>query len=172
MGEQVVLPGTELVPADDRPTDLMTYDDAAVLVDRSRNTIRHWARAGQLKSWAEVEGDKNSRRLVSRAAVLALAVQTGKAIHPGGPGRNDPPPAEIELRVCRAELEGARAELTATKGMLESERSRAAVLTELVETERLRVAEWKDRADALSAELTAVRALQGLPWWKRLLSTT
>ena len=38
--------------------------------------------------------------------------------------------------------------------------------------ERERAFEWKERAKALEAELRALRMHAGLPWWRRLLTTT
>lgn len=181
MGE----PGT---PGDDRPGDLLDYNQAATEFDRSRNTIRWWVRSGQLRSWLEGEGN-HQRRLVSRADVQALVVQAGKLAVPGGPGRGAiPEPAPVvptaapapdllvevatlrgEVAGLRGELSGARGELAAVRLALEAERSRVASVEERAEVERLRAAEWRDRAESLTAELVALRAAAGLPWWRRLL---
>lgn len=162
----------------ERPDDLVDYDEAGRLVDRSKSAVRWWVRNGQLLSWLEEEGNPQSRRMVSKSALLSMVVQTGKAAHPGGPGRStspSPPPVSDEslradLRVKTAELEGARAEIAALRMALDAERARVSSVEERAELERLRSAEWKDRAEGLTAEVTALRAMTGLPWWRRLLS--
>lgn len=190
MGEQVQLPGT---PAEDRPGDLLDYNEAAKQFDRSRNTIRWWVRSGQLRSWLDGEGN-HQKRLVSRADLQSLVVQSGKMAAPGGPGRGTPeeatsaPPVgavpasdpDMALRLeverlkgeaagLRGELSGARGELAAVRMALETERARVAAVQERAEVERLRAAEWQDRAEALTAEVGALRGAVGLPWWRRLL---
>jgi hypothetical protein len=190
MVEQERLPGT---PGDDRPGDLLDYNQAATEFDRSRNTVRWWVRSGQLRSWMEGEGN-HQRRLVSRAEVQALVVQAGKLAAPGGPGRGAIPDLvpsvptaptaasepDVALRLeaaalrgevagLRGELTGARGELSALRLALEAERSRVAAVAERAEVERLRAAEWQDRAEALTAEVAALRAATGAPWWRRLL---
>jgi hypothetical protein len=183
----------EKAPGEDRPGDLLDYNQAATEFDRSRNTIRWWVRSGQLRSWLEGEGN-HQRRLVSRADVQALVVQAGKLAVPGGPGRGaipDPVPSvptevpvasepDMALRLevatlkgevagLRGELSGARGELAAVRLALDAERSRVAAVAERAEVERLRAAEWQDRAEALAAEVAALRSAAGLPWWRRLL---
>lgn len=172
----------ETPPTPDRPDDLVDYDEAGRLVDRSKSAVRWWVRNNQLQSWLEEEGNPQSKRMVSKAALLAMVVQSGKSAHPGGPGRGamvvSPPPQDpgiiielrSDLRVKTAELEGARSEVAALRVALEAERARVSAVEERAELERLRSAEWKDRAEALSAELNAVRAAAGLPWWRRLLA--
>ena len=161
-------------PEETRPDDLVDYVEAAQLVDRSRNTVRWWVRDGHLRSWLEVEGKSNSRRMVSRQELQALVVQQGKlADPPRRPPLSEPTPgpspAEVELRVKVAESEGL-------KLALEAERSRSAALEmaaraaeERAEVERMRAAEWKDRSEALTAELTELRVRSGLSWWQKLL---
>lgn len=180
MGQQVSLPGTE---AKERPDDLIDYEEAGKLVDRSKNAVRWWVRNGHLQSWLEEEGNANSKRLVSRAEVMAMMVTSGKLANPGGPGRGTSAPtpstdsgASVELRVKSAELDGSRAEVAALRiameglrAALEAEQARASAMGERAEVERLRAAEWKDRAEALNAEVMALRAAGGLPWWRKLL---
>lgn len=180
MTQQVSLPGTAVR---ERPDDLIDYEEAGKMVDRSKNAVRWWVRNGQLQSWLEEEGNANSKRMVSRSDVMTLMVTTNKLANPGGPGRGTPtPPASgdaglsVELRVKTAELEGSRAEVAALKiameglrAALEAEQARASTMGEHAQLERLRAAEWKDRAEALNAEVTALRAATGAPWWRRLL---
>lgn len=185
MGKQVTLPGTATEEPAHRPEDLMDYEEAGKMVDRSKNAVRWWVRNGHLQSWLEEEGNPNSKRMVSRSEVMTLMVTAGKLPNPGGPGRGIAAPAPsvaadtgilMDLRVKTAELEGARAENAALKiamdglkSALEAEKSRASAMGERAEVERLRAAEWKDRADGLSAELQALRMMSGLPWWRKLL---
>ncbi len=64
--------------------------------------------------------------------------------------------------VLRVELDAARARVE----LVEAERSR--LMAELVEARRDRD-DWRERHDAREAELRALRAEAGLPWWRRLL---
>ena len=168
---------------EDRPSDLLDYNQAATEFDRSRNTIRWWVRSGQLRSWLEGEGN-HQRRLVSRAEVQALVVQAGKLAVPGGPGRGaipEPAPAvptaapapdllvEVatlrgEVAGLRGELSGARGELAAVRLALEAERFRVASVEERAEVERLRAAELAQDLQAFKSKNVPVK----MSWWTRL----
>lgn len=152
----------------ERPEDLLDYDEAAKVVDCSRDTIRAWVRSKELKSWPSDEQKANARRLVSKAELLGLVVQAKKVQAPGGPGRLPEPNRELEMEKLKTagleSLVGAlKGQVGALEGQLSAERERA-------EVERLRANEWKDRATALEAEMQALRAVSGSPWWRRLLS--
>lgn len=152
----------------DRPDDLVDYDEAARVVDRSRDTIRAWVRSKELLSWPADEQKQNAKRLVSKADLLNLVVNSRKVATPGGPGRApETTRADLEterLKVASMEAvtHALRGQIGALEGQLSAERERA-------EVERLRASEWKDRATALEAELQALRAVSGTPWWRRLL---
>jgi len=68
-----------------------------------------------------------------------------------------------ELREVRARLEAALSEV----GALERQLSAAGAAAEDLRRER---DDWRDRHDAREAEISALRQLQGLPWWRRLLA--
>lgn len=160
-----------------RPLDLVDYDEAAILVDRHRNRIRAWVREGHLTSWPSEDGKANAKRLVSKAELMKAVVVTGKSAHPGGPGRAEPPPDGGAVAALQAQLDAERLKSTNLEALLRAERQRAEALElvaraerERAEVERLRGGDWHDRATALQAEVTALRAEQGLPWWRRLLS--
>jgi hypothetical protein len=170
------------------PADLLPVRDAARLVDRGVSTLRGWVREGALVGYREDPSHpENSRLLVSRAAVLALVVEAGKA---SAPGRR-PPVAEVpdpspaadldrqrgalaelraDLRAALAERDGARAVLDATGRTVEVLEARCRDLAGLAEAERRRADDLADRLAAAEAELDALRELQGLPWWRRLLA--
>ena len=71
-----------------RPDDLLPLKEAAVVVGRSMSTVRLWVRNEELAGWREVEGDPNSRLLISRQEILLLAARA-KPMHPGGPRPED-----------------------------------------------------------------------------------
>jgi len=151
----------------ERPDDLLDYDEAARVVDRSRDTIRAWVRARELQSWPADEQKQNARRLVSKAELLNLVVNARKVPLPGGPGRvqdkNELENERLKVSSLESVVAALKGQVTALEGQLSSERERA-------EVERLRAGEWKDRAVALEAELQALRVVAGSPWWRRLLA--
>jgi hypothetical protein len=153
----------------DRPDDLVDYDEAARVVDRSRDTIRAWVRAKELQSWPSEDQKQNSRRLVSRADLMNLVVSARKVALPGGPGRapevnkNELENERLKVSSLEAVVAALKGQVTALEGQLSAERERA-------EVERLRASEWKDRSTALEAELQALRIASGAPWWRRLLA--
>jgi len=143
----------------DRPPDLVDVKEAGRLVDRSVSTIRAWVRKGELEGYRQDPRRRNSRLLVSRRSLLALAGLTKEPepARPGGalrepsipgPGEPEPQPAAAEL--LTVELEGARALVEALRGQVAS-------LEEQARRERERAEEWKDRA-------TAAEAQQGALW--------
>ena len=71
----------------ERPEDLLDYDEAAKVVDRSRDTIRAWVRSKELKSWPADEQKSNAKRMVSKAELMNLVVQARKVQAPGGPNQ-------------------------------------------------------------------------------------
>ena len=158
-----------------RPDDLIDYDEAATLVDRHRNRIRAWIREGLLASWPAEEGKPNAKRLVSKSELMKAVVVSGKAAHPGGPGRAEPVP-DGALQLLQVQLEAERLRSGSLEALLKAERQRSEALElvaraerERAEVERLRGGDWRDRATALQAELEALRSEQGLPWWRRLI---
>lgn len=172
------------------PDDLVDYDQAAILVDRHRNRIRAWVREGLLQSWPAEEGKTNAKRLVSKSELMKAVVVSGKAAHPGGPGRADPAlhpnqhssgpeqiaPVSQALALALAQLDAERAKVMGMEALLRAERQRAEALElvaraerERAEVERLRGGDWRDRATALQAEVEALRVAQGLTWWRRLI---
>jgi hypothetical protein len=143
----------------DRPADLVNVQEAGRLVDRSVSTIRAWVRKGELEGFRQDPRRKNSRLMVSRRSLLALAGLTKEPepARPGGaprepsmpgPGEPDSPTTGAEL--LTVELEGARA-------LVEALRGQVANLEEQARRERERAEEWKDRA-------TAAEAQQGALW--------
>lgn len=152
----------------DRPDDLLDYDEAARVVDRSRDTIRAWVRSKELQSWPVDEQKQNSRRLVSKTELMQLVVSARKPVTPGGPGRA-PEASRAELEVERLKVAGLEAVVQALRGQVAALEGQLSAEHERAEVERLRSSEWKDRAVALEAELQALRAAAGAPWWRRLL---
>jgi len=69
---------------------------------------------------------------------------------------------DVELR---AELAGAGHQVAALE-------VRLAVMAAQLEDTRTERDDWRERHDAREAELVAVRAEKGLPWWRRLLGTS
>lgn len=147
--------------SDTRPTDLVTVDEAARRVERSKSTIRAWVRSGEVVGYREDPAHpENSRLLVSAAAVAARAAV-------GLPPPEAPAP---DAGALREELERLRT------GMIDALRANVATLEGRVqdlgralESERLRAEEWRARALAAEAEREALRQEKGLPWWRRLL---
>jgi hypothetical protein len=173
----------------DRPTDLVDVQEAGRLVDRSVSTIRAWVRKGELEGHRQDPKRRNSRLLVSRRSLLALAGLTKEAAppRPGGalldpslpdPGEPAAPPPPAAAELLTVELEGARALVEALRGQVAS-------LEEQGRHERERAQEWKDRATAAEAQQAALweqlrereTELEGerreergkVPIWRRLL---
>lgn len=153
----------------DRPEDLLDYDEAARVVDRSRDTIRAWVRSKELQSWPADEQKQNAKKLVSKAELMSLVVQARKVAAPGGPHRVVPEVSKAELETERLKVSGLEALVVALKGQIGALEGQLGAEKERGEVERLRANEWKDRAAGLEAELMALRAASGSPWWRRLL---
>jgi excisionase family DNA binding protein len=155
------------------PADLLAVREAARLVGRGYSTVRGWIAAGELEAYrGEGTHPRNAPVLVSRAALMALCA-TSKSTHPGRPvalpaSEGTAPAGELmELRaalaVARAERDGARELVEAQRVTVAALEARARDLAEALEGERARVA-------GLTAELEALRAAAGMPWWRRLLA--
>ena len=170
-----------------RPEDLISLKEAAAIVGRSVSTLRGWIRTGELQGYRELGEDPNSRLLVSRQELLALAARS-KPVHPGGSrseeDRSDSPdvsfpggekkaarPAEERwmLATLTAEREGLRAVVEAQKLTIAALEARCRDLEAHMHSERLRAGEHQDRLVAAEAELQALRGWQRLPWYRRLL---
>jgi hypothetical protein len=163
----------------ERPDDLVALKEAAVMVGRSVSTLRAWIRGGELTSFREEEADPSSKVLVSREALLRLAAME-KPIHPGGPrkvqeetivapdtGRNERMAASLS-----AERDGLKALVEAQRLTISTMEARCRDLEQMAHQERLHGQEMRDRLVAAEAELQAMRGLQRLPWYRRLLGTT
>ncbi len=136
--------------ADVPPEDLVTFEDAAAMSERSARTIRRWASAGHLRRWdgPTPEGGGSPLALVSKRELLAYLAMSGQQPkgapakpapvdvvtddHPdeGGPGHTaDDPSTAVRVAVLegrlavaelRAELATATAERDALRGRLEN----------------------------------------------------
>lgn len=142
----------------DRPLDLVDVQEAGRLVDRSVSTIRAWVRKGELEGHRQDPRRRNSRLLVSRRSLLALAGQTKEAepARPGGAPRDPslPGPGEPEAPTPAAEL--LTVELEGARALVEALRGQVASLEEQARRERERAEEWKDRATAAEAQQAAL----------------
>ena len=154
--------------SDTRPDDLITVEDAARRVDRSKSTVRAWVRSGELVGHREDPGHpENSRLMVSTAELLALVVVTGKVASPGRVGKPEEPPGVVALKT---EVDRLRAEMVdALRGNVAALEGRIADLSRALDAERGHTESWRARALGAEAEREALRRERGLPWWKRLL---
>lgn len=165
------------------PDDLVPVREAARLVDRSTATIRAWVRAGELRVYrGEGTHEANRPALVSRAELLNVAGVT-KAPHPPRPPRREEPvspspaastpspspgpssspsPSVAELDALRALAASREETAAAVRSTVAALEARCVDLSAALDRERA-------RADGLEAEISALRATQGLPWWRRLL---
>jgi hypothetical protein len=85
--------------------------------------------------------------------------------------------AQESVALAHARLDAERAKVGMMEALVQAERQRAEALEralqaerERAEVERLRGGDWRDRATALQAEVEALRAERGLPWWRKLLT--
>ena len=148
--------------------DLITVKEAATLVDRTVATVKKWVKSGGLTGHRRVPGNNRSALLVSRSDLMTYVVTAGKKADTGKV-RSDRGPSKAGLQ---AELEGQKTLNNALRAQLELLDSKISLIEEGKRVERERADEWKDRAKALEAELRALRMHAGLPWWRRLLTTS
>jgi len=148
--------------------DLITVKQAATLVDRTAATIKKWIKSGGLEGTRRDPDNNRSALLVSRADLMTYVVTAGKKATSGHP-RSEKGPSKA---VLKAEIEGQRVLTRALYAQLELLESKMNLIEEGKRVERERADEWKDRAKALEAEVRALRMHRGLPWWRRLLTTT
>ena len=156
--------------------ELVTVDDAARRVDRSRDTVRRWLRAGRLTRHAgPVPSHGGSAPvLVDVEELLALVVSLGLEADPprrGGPAVVDRAAGlAVELAAARA-VADARVELAQVLGRAAVAEAEARLAREALADLRGDRDAWRDRANALEAELAAARSLVvgGTSWWRRLL---
>ena len=149
-------------------SDLIPLKEAATLVDRTVPTIKKWIKCGGLANQREDKNNTKGRILVSRTDLMAFVATAGKSASPGRPSRNNEP----TKAVLAAELEGQRVLVTALRTQLAMLETQISWIEDAKRTERERADEWRDRATVLDAELRALRMQTGLPWWRRLLTTT
>lgn len=183
------------------PNDLVSLSDAASMSERSTRTLRRWIQQGKLSRHEGHPQDNGGSApvLVSTSELLGHIASTGQEPRvdvsdtPGHPQSDTPDTrgqvgggavatqvdsVHLELATLRGELEQVR-----LAGELQAVRTeRNSLALRLEETERRRrdeVAElradledWRERHDAVRAELDALRKLsrsQSRGWWTRLL---
>lgn len=101
--------------------------------------------------------------LVDVDELMALAAD-GLAVEPPRAVRAAAPDLAVELAAARGRLELAEATARATV----AEREALVLAAALADARDDRDA-WRDRATRAEAELAGLRALAGVPWWRRLL---
>jgi len=149
--------------------DHITVKEAATLVDRTVATVKKWIKSGGLSGHRRDPGNNRSALLVSRSELMTYVVIAGKKADTGRVRSSSSGPSKA---VLLAELEGQKTLNHSLRAQLDLVDSQMRLLEEGKRTERERACEWKDRAKALEAELRALRMHAGLPWWRRLLTTT
>ena len=156
--------------------ELVSVGDAARAVDRSRDTVRRWVRAGKLtRHEGPLPAGGGSRPvLVDLDELRRLVVELGLDADPPRPGV--PSPAMDVGRGREAELAAelavaaVRVELAELRGRLALAEREAHLAREALADVRADRDAWRDRVTAAEAELKALRAAGGAPWWRRLLS--
>ena len=151
-------------------SDLIPIKEAATLVDRTVPTLRKWIKKGELKGEREDDENPRSRMLVSRKALMLLMATSGKATNPPRPKASSS--SGPSKAVLQAELAGQQALVAALQGQLELIQAQISAVEEAKRSEQRRADDWKERAEGLQAELKATRMQAGLPWWRKLLTTS
>ena len=154
-------------PPGDRPGDLVPLQTAALQVDRARSTLRGWIASGALRSWRDGTGPK-APILVSLEELRILSASGSLATTPPRP----PPSPSVAMERQAQELASLQARLKDLERVeAEAELLRQTVtdLRGSVQDLRLSLERERVRADSAESELQALRAAQGLPWWRRLL---
>lgn len=173
--------------------ELVPLDEAAVMSERSPSTLRRWIRDGKLtrhEGPPRAEGG-SAQVLIERDELMAHLAVSGQQPKESTPVQEEEqvsiePPAtgvhagvhQAELKILRLEgelqaerlrgqLQALQMERDALKEELLRERQRATLETNELRDER---DGWRDRHDAVRAELDARRA-SGWSWFPRLLST-
>jgi hypothetical protein len=149
--------------------DVITVKEAATLVDRTVATVKKWIKTGGLEGHRRDPENNRSALLVSRADLMTYVVTAGKKADTGRVRSSSSGPSKA---VLQAELEGQKTLTHALRAQLDLIDAQMRLIEEGKRTQRERADEWKDRAKALEAELHALRMHAGLPWWRRLLTTT
>ena len=150
-------------------SDLIPIKEAATLVDRTVPTLKKWIKKGELNGQREDEENPRSRMLVSRKALMLLMATAGKSTNPPRPKASNSGPSKA---VLQAELAGQKALVTALQAQLELIQAQISAIEEAKRSEQRRADDWKERAEGLQAELKAARMQAGLPWWRKLLTTS
>ena len=160
--------------------ELVSVGDAARAVDRSRDTVRRWVRAGKLtRHEGPLPAGGGSRPvLVDLDELRRLVVELGLEAEPMRPGGASPAvdlgrsrEAELAAELAAArEVAALRVELAEVRGRLALAEREAHLAREALADARTDRDAWRDRVTALEAELAAVRAAGGAPWWRRLLT--
>ena len=178
----------------DLPEDKISLKEAGALAGVTDAAVRGWIRAGHIQRYegAPPPSGGSPRAWVSRAEVRAYLVTSGRrppappepaeaadaaaevqVVSRGEAGADAGEAAAVTIATLEGELALAReqgdrkaleAELAGAKALQLAAEARAAEL-------RLLLAEERERVKGLEAELRALRAAQGLPWWRRLLGT-
>ena len=151
-------------------SDLIPIREAATLVDRTVPTLKKWVKKGELGGEREEENNPRSRMMISRKALMLLMATAGKSTNPPRPRAASS--TGTSKAVMQAELTGSQALVAALEGQLALIGAQISAVEEAKRSEQRRADDWKERAEGLQAELKASRMQAGLPWWRKLLTTT
>lgn len=161
-----------------RPDDLITAQEAAIMADRSKSTVRSWVRQGHLTGYRKDPKRKNSALLVSRSEVSAYLSVNGKIDPPRKQTDSELTASMERLRLHVAELEKERelnqelkklweAKCETMQATIQAERSRAGAEKERAESEKLRANRAEDKIVYLEKRIEQLMVYATLPWWKR-----
>ena len=177
-----------------KPTDLVTADEAAVMAQRTKASIRGWVRKGLIEGFRQNPEKPNSALMISKEALLVFLAQNNKQNKTGRPLATEKKETEaysenteqinfaLEKQSLQGQIDNLKAEKELLREMIAQQGqtieqakrieqhlidARKQVEREL-EYQRTAVAVANEKIATLENKNQQLLVYLTLPWWRRI----
>lgn len=166
-----------------RPNDLVTLDVAAILVDKSKSSIRYYLKTNKIKKYYKDPSKKNSPVMVSKQELLAYLAQN--ALPKGKASKGRPKSKIVSREVIKQERDEAQKEIIMLKAQLKMKdemmemlkqhtndiKHSNALLDKQLNNLRLDLSSANDKNEKLDLRIAQLTQYLSLPWYRRFGKT-
>ena len=144
---------------ENRPEDLITAEEAGVMADKKKDTIRSWVRKNKLTGYRQDPENKTSALMVSKAELLLYLGTKATVTHENNKGR--PEDISVSLKEKDKEIESLKQQIELQKLAMKNLEDRLRDLQAFNELLQVTVKDREGNVQELQSQLKDMLHLQG-----------
>ena len=166
-------------PLDIQPDDLITAEEAAVVSDRSKSSIRTWVRVGKLTGYKADPTKSNSALMVSKCELIAFLATNKSPDKPKQAGRQpdisvsiekiekEKIELEMQLKIAQEKIEMLERFICQSEQLSSIQKDALAASEQRNKDIKLDNDLLKEEVARSRLRLEQVSFYLSLPWWKK-----